>query len=431
MRILLDGSSYALWNVGDAAMLQISVARLRKLWSSATIQVLCASPERLSRYVPDAQAVPSNGQRKWLEWSRFPGRDRVPSAIAHRVDSRFRDRLPNLSDGLAFRRAKGHPTDRTDIEAFLHVADSADLLVLSGGGYMTDVFRGHAASSLELLSRFQRRGAPTAMVGQGIGPLRDRTLLARARATLPRVGLLALREGRAALPFLDTLGVPRERIRVTGDDAIEPALAARPDRLGTSLGVNVRVSSYSRVGRDLFGELRTALRRAADSVGAALLPVPISSAPADSDVESLREFLPGGGAGGGWPDGLDTPLTVIRRIGECRVVVTGSYHAGVFALSQGIPVVGLSRSDYYTDKFLGLADQFGSGCRLVSLDEPLNEALPARIIELWREAEALRPDLLAAASRQVEEGREAYALLGLLTGSPSELPSDTPKEASR
>ena len=173
MRILLDGSSYALWNVGDAAMLQVSVARLRKLWSSGTIQVLCASPERLSRYVPDAEAVPSNGQRKWLEWSRFPGRDRVPRAIARRMDSRFRDRLPNLSDGLAVRRTKGHPTDRTDIEAFLQVADSADLLVLSGGGYMTDVFRGHAASSLELLSRFQRRGVPTAMVGQGIGPLRE------------------------------------------------------------------------------------------------------------------------------------------------------------------------------------------------------------------------------------------------------------------
>ena len=74
-----------------------------------------------------------------------------------------------------------------------------------------------------------------------------KSLLARARATLPRVGLLALREGRAALPLLDSLGVPRERIRVTGDDAIEPAFAARPDRLGTSLGVNVRVSTYSRV----------------------------------------------------------------------------------------------------------------------------------------------------------------------------------------
>ena len=89
--------------------------------------------------------------------------------------------------------------------------------------------------------------------------------------------------------------------------------------------------------------------------------------------------------------GLDSPQDVIRRVGECRVVVTGSYHAGVFALSQGIPVVGLSRSDYYDDKFLGLADQFGPGCCLVALDEAgTAHALVARVRELWREADELR-----------------------------------------
>ena len=432
MRILLDSGSYTLRNVGDTAMLQVAVDRLRRLWPSAEIHVLCASPDRLSRYVPDVEAVPPNGQRKWLEWSRFPGRDRVPRTIAQRMDSGFRDRLPGLSDGLAFRRAKEHPTDHTDLQAFLEVADSADLLVLSGGGYMTDAFLGHATSALELLSRFQRRGAPTAMVGQGIGPLRDATLLARARATLPGVGLLGVREGRAARPFLDSVGVPRDRVHVTGDDAIEPAFLARPERLGTSLGVNVRVSSYSGVSRDLCVGLRTALRRAAEALGADLLPIPITIAPSDSDVVSLTELLPQGGAEGEWARGLDTPLSVIRRVGECRVVVTGSYHAGVFALSQGIPVVGLALSDYYTDKFLGLADQFGPGCRLVPLDEPgMEEALPARIGELWREAEALRPALLAAASRQVEKGRDVYARLGSLTRRASDPAAKAPEQVSR
>ena len=35
------------------------------------------------------------------------------------------------------------------------------------------------------------------------------------------------------------------------------------------------------------------------------------------------------------------------------VEVTGSYHAGVFALAQGIPVVGLLQSAYYEQKFIG------------------------------------------------------------------------------
>ena len=60
---------------------------------------------------------------------------------------------------------------------------------------------------------------------------------------------------------------------------------------------------------------------------------------------------------------------MIRQIQRCRLVVTGSYHAGVFALASGIPVVGLAKSSYYRDKFLGLADMFAVGCETVTLDE--------------------------------------------------------------
>ena len=430
MRVLVDSSSYALHNMGDVAMLQVAVSRLQALWPEATIHVPASSPELLARHCPGTRPVPSNGLRKWMEWSRLPSCDRAPRALSRRfaaADSTFRNHLPGLSDRVALRRAKGHSADHEDIEAFLGVVKTAELLVLAGGGYMTDSFRGHALSSLELLSRFQRRGLPTAMVGQGIGPLCDQELLDRARVTLPRVGLIGTREGRAALPLLESIGVSRERIRVTGDDAIELAFRSRRERLGTSLGVNARVSSYSSVGRDLLGELRSAFRKAAEKVGAtALLPVPISSAAADSDVESLRELLQVGESGKEGPDRLDTPLEVVRQVGECRVVVTGSYHAGVFALSQGIPVVGLTRSVYYTDKFLGLADQFGPGCRIVSLDEPcLIDTLSARIGELWREADALRPILLAAAARQVEDGHEAYARLGVLAGKGTRIPGQT------
>ena len=30
-----------------------------------------------------------------------------------------------------------------------------------------------------------------------------------------------------------------------------------------------------------------------------------------------------------------------------RLVITGSYHAGVFALAQGVPVLALAKSAYY------------------------------------------------------------------------------------
>src|SRR5262249_16488538 len=134
--------------------------------------------------------------------------------------------------------------------------------------------------------------------------------------------------------------------------------------------------------------------------------------PTEADHLTIRELLAGyddpldGGAS------IDSARKVIDQIVKCRAVVTGSYHAGVFALALGVPVVGLARSQYYIDKFHGLAHQFGVGCELVVLDTPDAESsIAAAIQRAWQSAEAVRPQLLAAAARQVELQRAAYRRL--------------------
>jgi colanic acid/amylovoran biosynthesis protein len=103
---------------------------------------------------------------------------------------------------------------------------------------------------------------------------------------------------------------------------------------------------------------------------------------------------------------------VIEQVKRCRVVVTGSYHPAVFALSQGIPVVGLARSEYYLQKFLGLADQFGAGIEIVSSDvEQLPGKLTTAIGSAWRSAETVFPALLDAAWRQIQSGQRYYQRL--------------------
>jgi polysaccharide pyruvyl transferase WcaK-like protein len=129
------------------------------------------------------------------------------------------------------------------------------------------------------------------------------------------------------------------------------------------------------------------------------------------DVATLRGLLAGLGDGDGGAS-LDTPQLVIDRIGECRIVVTGSYHGAVFALAQGIPVVALVKSTYYANKMLGLVQQFGVGCELVRLDEDaLSERLTAAIDRAWADAERVRPRLLGAAAEQIERGPSAYGRL--------------------
>lgn len=143
------------------------------------------------------------------------------------------------------------------------------------------------------------------------------------------------------------------------------------------------------------------------------------SCKAKSQGRYRRSILPpplSGGHGKGWyqddTDGglsLDTPMKLIEQAGRCRVVVTGAYHAAVFALAQGVPVVCLASSPYYVAKFLGLKDQFGAGCETVFLNEPdVLEKLASPLEAAWQSAERVRMPLQQAALRQIGLSRAAY-----------------------
>jgi polysaccharide pyruvyl transferase WcaK-like protein len=94
------------------------------------------------------------------------------------------------------------------------------------------------------------------------------------------------------------------------------------------------------------------------------------------------------------------------------VVVTGAYHAAVFALAQGVPAVVLAANEDYFEKFRGLANQFDVGCRIVSLSIPsLARDLAAAIDVTWEEADRVRPVLREAAWRQARNSEVAYARL--------------------
>jgi len=305
----------------------------------------------------------------------------------------------------------------SDAAAFLDAIERADLVVVNGAGVITDPFRENALGILTTLDLATRRGIPTALVGQGLGPIDDPVLWARAAEVLPRVTLIGVRESQTSVPLLSSLGVHPDTVVVTGDDAVELAFSARGARncavagAVPKIGVNVRVASYADVAADMLAELRDALTAAASDHGARMTPIPIAHHGGRMDVDTLRELLAGlGDADGG--ASLETPQLVIARVGECRVVVSGSYHGAVFALAQGIPVVALVKSPYYVNKMTGLRDQFGTGCEIVHLDErDVSWRIRAAIGRAWADAERVRIPLLQAAAEQIQRGRGAYARL--------------------
>jgi polysaccharide pyruvyl transferase WcaK-like protein len=222
------------------------------------------------------------------------------------------------------------------------------------------------------------------------------------------VDLIGLREGMRGPALLEDLGVPAARVTVTGDDAIELGYAVRQLALGSDLGICLRVADYSPVAqraREIVGRV---LRRCAADADAALVPLIIS----EFRSEDRRSTMPLVADYGRVvpPLGRFVPARAVAgRVSRCRVLVTGAYHLAVFALAQGIPVVGLTSSTYYDDKFLGLADMFGGGLDLVHLDDPELEAtLRAAVERQWRQAPALRAGLRRRAVAQIRSSAALY-----------------------
>jgi colanic acid/amylovoran biosynthesis protein len=401
--VVVEPSGHRLLNHGDTAMLQIAVRRLREEWPDASIGVITADPDGLRRHVPSVDPLPAAGRYVLIDdASPLPSRrDRMLAAV-QAVEG----------DVTAAEHALGVQLGEP-ARAYLGGLAGADLLLVSGRGGVCDAFHHESAALLDEIEAATDMGIPVAMMGQGLGPVEHPFLRRRASDVLPKVALLALREGRASLPLARSLGVPDDRLVVTGDDALElVAELGATRRAASSIGVNLRVAEYAGVDGDDLERIGEILRAVADGLATELVGIPISTYPEEADAASIEQLT---GAGG--PSSVDDPAEAIRRAGRCRVAVAGSYHAALFALGQGVPVVALARSGYYVDKLHGLAERFGTGVTVLSLDAPdLDRELERAVREWWHAPDGELEALMVAARRQIAEGREAWRRVPSLLG---------------
>lgn len=409
MKIVVENSGYDMRNLGDLAMLQIGVSRLHSLWPDAQIHVLTFNPDAVLKQMPGATPYPLgvSSETRLIVSENSPdpkSRSRAVKNLLNGLKGKIVYRHPSLALKLMTIRRNRHGLEKLIMDA--------DLVVATGGGYLTEIFPINMMGALTTLDIACRYGKPSVLMGHGIGPIENPHLLRLTGSVLRSAHLITLREKRFSLPLISQLGVSKDRIRVTGDDAVEYAYLNRLDRLGEGLGINLRVASYSEVNSDLLQKVRSVLQAVVNELKAPLIPLPISFYGRGDDLEAIHRLTQGLSVSADESRNYDTPLDVVREVSRCRVTVTGSYHAGVFALSQGIPAVCLAKSKYYVMKFEGLADMFGEGCAVLHLDDPtLEEKLLQAILQMWQDADRYRDRLLSAARDQMELSREAYRSL--------------------
>ncbi len=436
VRIVVQNGEHWMRNMGDLAMLSVTLRRLRERWPGASLHVMTSVPTLLRAYHPDVHPISDGRLPRFLAEPVAAAGSRLGLSVAGlaslgslRAGAELRGVVKRLRKRPAAAEATepgeasdpdGAGPDITSRPVVAAALREASLVLAIGGGYMNDIDPWQFHRTLDLLHHGVEHGIPTAMIGQGLGPLTEPSLVARAAEVLPAVNLIALREDRVGPDLLAGLGVPAERILVTGDDAVELAYGVARDAPGNGLGVCLRVAGYSPVAVRAQEAVGRAVRAVAGECAARLVPLVIS----EQGSEDRRSTLP---LVAGYPDVAPmqgrfvTPHEVARRVGHCRVVVTGAYHLAVFALTQGIPVVGLSSSRYYDDKLNGLDAMFGGrGLHLVRLDDPaLEERVASAARAAWEQAPEVRSSLRERASAQIERSKEAFERLFSLVGNPS------------
>ncbi|QLY27717.1 polysaccharide pyruvyl transferase family protein [Nocardia huaxiensis] len=456
-RILIENSEYWLRNYGDLAMLDVTVRRLRERWPHARIGIMTESPALVAAYYPDAIGITVHDTDPWgrrrlahpvfaalgpavvgppvLAWLRSRAWLRRQGIRAKDVVKKRLGRAAPEGAGAAVAAAASDTAAQTlgtaaetsgatshasstaqrveaDRPGAARAAREASLVLALGGGYITDADLPQAGRALDLLEYAWDAGVFAAMVGQGLGPMRNPGLRRRAGQVCVKLPLIALRERRRGPGLLDSLGVPSSVVTVTGDDAIELAVDARKDQLGNAIGVCLRVAGYSPVSAGAQSAVGVAVRAAATEKSVPLIPLIIAETPGSPDRATTVPLVRDSKHAERPVGRFIRASEVAEQVARCRVLVTGAYHLAVFALSQGIPVVGLTSTEYYDDKFLGLDDMFKGGVRLIHLNDPeLAQRLPLAIREAWDEAEVLRDGLRARADEQAAASRQAFERL--------------------
>jgi polysaccharide pyruvyl transferase WcaK-like protein len=415
VKILVDTSNYFLdnQNYGDIAMFCMLSRRLHALWPAAEINFITLDPQLIAQHVPGVRPMTLS---KRHHWQLLPPGELSPQRAPWRWQRRLlRWRsLAHIHQHLPHYAALA--ADTPDVDRFIELFRSTRLVMASGGGYFSDMFPEHACGLLDTLAGAEHFGVATAIMGAGFEEVRNPELRAKAAAVLPRVDFIGCREGLHAPSILQSFGVSPRQIHVVGDEAIAIAHEARPSHLGSGIGVNLRQAEYSGVSHDLVAAIAPVLAAMSKRYSAPLLPIPISMF-GPSDCESIRGLISPHNPNTDGGATLDTLAKLLAQVSHCRIVVTGSYHAAVFALSQGISTIGLARSLHYSTKLGGLRAEFGDGCTMVPLDSPnLPAELAAAINAAWQSADSHRPRLLESARNQIATCDAAYRRLRRIAG---------------
>lgn len=394
-------------------MLQAACEEILSIQPKAKLRVFTHEPERLKQICTGVDPIAPTGQAAWLAAKCFPIPQSVlPTALREYVYKREKDHKfenPNKALVQIQQRSDFQIGHGPKIKAWLEAIEWADAVVATGGGYFTDDFGGHLEGILHTLRWARYKQRPTIFFGQGLGPLKGASLRHMAGVELDAAQSVSLREKIHGLKLGNELGCDASKWKVTGDDAFA-LLASKNLHLGKgkAVGINLRVAAYSGVDEAKFASLSDSLEAARTECGEHWMPLPVDLCPEQGDEPKTMSLLTEGTISSDYKT-PDVPDDLIALASNCHIVITGSYHAAVFALAQGVPIIALAANAYYDSKFKGLASFFSEGIRIVNHTAPEFKTTLLDAVRIqWQMPEDKRKTLIKESKLVAESVKSVY-----------------------
>lgn len=420
MRILIQNSGYHLKNYGDLAMLVSAYDQILRLHPDAVLRIFTSDPDELRLHCPKASPVSAELGLRWAEGGLLARRivkklDRsFPRWTSFWMDKRLRKaRQVRLFERIiAFYNFRYH----RQINQLWDEIESADIIIATGGGFLTTTFFGQGRAVLATMAIAEEMRKRIAFFGQGVGPFEGKfSFMEKHVVNLFRKSFyIGFRENIYSSQFVRKYSLTNTEF--TFDDAVmscsrEESLATGSER--NTLGVNLRIAEYSGLDQSFLQRFSVVMSRVSAAKEISLVPLPIALGSGDSDVRALSELAELSNFTFETEIELSSVDAILKRVSCCKVIVTCSYHAGVFGACYGIPVILISANGYYDQKLQGLQQAVGSeGIYFISLsDASWPQKLEENIIDLFSENESATGTVRNRVNNYSEIVKKGYSLV--------------------
>ena len=387
-------------NLGDEAMLQMAVSRLKELFPGC--QLVVASQA--------GSPIPDIGPCEIIE---------PPATYFKRVCSRIQGNrwLRKAISCLCGKYGDVHAASfATAWPALLSKEDQDLLRQIRSQIDQCDFYYGVGAANINdvndfplrycifprawIIREFAKRGKATVLSCQTLGPLKTKTAARLVSQIVENVTHLTLRDPSASLSELQRLGISSSKIEAIGDEAFTLP-SAPPDVVSSYLtqqGIgpdepfilfHLRETNYVGAVSEQNPLLVKLLRNLAQRRRVLLCPMCYSSDHAD-DTAFARRIVESEDYGGQViaGDTIRDAALVRGLVDRCHSVVALSYHLQVFAISAAKPFICLVSGIYYQHKVKAVQGWVDSAFHLsINLDQPNTDPQETcdRLEELWND----------------------------------------------